>query len=216
MNFTTLFFDLDDTVYPASTGLWQAIRQRITDFMRERMDLSPGEVSYYQKKYLETYGTTLRGLQIHHQVDTDDFLNYVHDLPLDEYLFPAPQLGKMLASLPQRRWIFTNADRAHARRVLSALEIEPAFDGIIDIRAVDFVSKPNDESFQKAMAIAGETVPARCAFFDDSPRNTSAAGRLGLFTVLIGKNGGSQAADVSIPELKDLREHLPRLWSDPD
>ncbi len=55
-------------------------------------------------------GTTMRGLQIHHQIDTDDYLAYVHDLPLHDYLYPNPQLRSLLTSLPQRRWIFTNAD----------------------------------------------------------------------------------------------------------
>ena len=28
MRFTTLFFDLDDTLYPNSSGLWQGIKAR--------------------------------------------------------------------------------------------------------------------------------------------------------------------------------------------
>ena len=29
MRFSTLFFDLDDTLYPSENGLWQAIKERI-------------------------------------------------------------------------------------------------------------------------------------------------------------------------------------------
>ncbi len=32
---------------------------------------------------LHTYGTTLKGLQIHNKVDTDEYLAYVHNVPLE-------------------------------------------------------------------------------------------------------------------------------------
>ena len=35
MCFETLFFDLDDTLYPPTSGLWDAIGERIETFMRE-------------------------------------------------------------------------------------------------------------------------------------------------------------------------------------
>ncbi len=70
------------------------------------------EIPAIRRHYFETYGTTLRGLQKHHQVDTDDYLAYVHDLPLEQYIQPNPALHDLLVSLPQRRFIFTNADAA--------------------------------------------------------------------------------------------------------
>ena len=47
-------------------------------------DLPVEEVDILRRNYFEQYGTTLRGLQIHHQVDTDEYLAYVHDLPLEK------------------------------------------------------------------------------------------------------------------------------------
>ena len=82
MRFTTLFFDLDDTLYPNTTGLWKAIKERMNDYMRERLQIPAEDISSLREKYYLTYGTTTRGLQIHHNVDTADFLAYVHDLPL--------------------------------------------------------------------------------------------------------------------------------------
>ena len=41
---TTLFFDLDDTLYPSASGLWEAIRQRMTTYMEERLGFSADEV----------------------------------------------------------------------------------------------------------------------------------------------------------------------------
>jgi pyrimidine 5'-nucleotidase len=138
MSYTTLFFDLDDTLYPGSNGLWALIRERMGWYMVEVLGLPESEVPALRRKYYETYGTTLRGLQIHHQVDVDDYLHYVHDLPLEQFLQPNPELRALLLSLPQQRWIFTNADADHARRVMSVLGVQDCFTGIIDIRAIGF------------------------------------------------------------------------------
>jgi hypothetical protein len=82
MNYSTIFFDLDDTLYPKTSGLWGAIRERMGVFMVERLGLPAEEVPIIRKTYFETYGTTLRGLQIHYHVNSDEYLSYVHDLHL--------------------------------------------------------------------------------------------------------------------------------------
>ncbi len=209
----TIFFDLDDTLYPNTSGLWQAIRMRINLYMKERLDLPDGDIPNLRRFYFETYGTTLRGLQIHNHVDPLDYLAYVHDLPLHEYLAPAPQLRRLLMSLPQRRWIFTNADAAHAGRVLQALGLVDCFQGIIDILAMDFACKPEKEAFEMALQIAGESNPAHCMLIDDSLRNLIAAQRLGFTTVLVGGEYPTTNTMLYVPDLLSLRSVAPELWS---
>ena len=82
MKYTTIFFDLDDTLYPSSTGLWYAIKDRMNTYMAERMGFAPAEISKIREKYYRQYGTTLRGLEANHEIDVKDFLAYVHDIPL--------------------------------------------------------------------------------------------------------------------------------------
>jgi len=213
MRYTSLFFDLDDTLYPNSTGLWEMIRQRMSLYMLERLRLPSEKVPAMRKQYYETYGTTLRGLQIHHSVDPDDYLAFVHDLPLEEYLQPQPELRKILLSLPQCRWIFTNADAEHAQRVLSALGLEDCFAGTIDIRATHFTCKPEIQAYQYALAFAGEQIAQSCVLFDDSLVNLRAAKGLGFRTVLINLNGQTDpVVDLSLTSLFDLPEEMPELW----
>jgi len=69
MEYSVLFFDLDDTLYSNTNGLWEAIRERMTDFMEERLGFPPDEIPNLRRNYFEKYGTTLRGLQINHSVD---------------------------------------------------------------------------------------------------------------------------------------------------
>jgi pyrimidine 5'-nucleotidase len=213
VDYTTLFFDLDDTLYPGDSGLWQAIIQRMGQYMLERLGFSQDQVPVLRRHYFETYGTTLKGLQIHHQVDANEYLDYVHDLKLDDFIQPDPQLRRLLLSLPQKRYIFTNADAGHAQRVCSFLGLEGCFQGIIDIRATGFICKPEANAFYRALALAGEADPQQCVFLDDSMANLKAARQLGFFTVLVGRQNGSDSiADVCLETLLDMPSRMPYLW----
>jgi len=212
MPFTTLFFDLDDTLYPSASGLWNAIRDRMSLYMIERLHIPADQVPELRRHYFETYGTTLRGLQIHHQVDADEYLAYVHDLPLEKYIQPNPQLRELISSLPQRCWIFTNADDGHAHRVLDQLGLDGCFVGIIDIKATQFICKPDIDAYRKALSIAGCVDARNCAIVEDSPRNLVPARSLGFYTILLGDGGLDPAADLCVTGLLDLKIALPDLW----
>lgn len=212
MHQTALFFDLDDTLYPKSTGLWTAIRDRMHTYMAELVALPSNEIEALRQNYLDSYGTTLRGLQIHYQIDTDKYLAYVHDLPLAKFIHPDPDLNMLLSSLPQRKYIFTNADVQHARRVLDILQIQNWFEQIIDIRALGFICKPDPNAYKRALEIAGITKPEECILFDDALRNLKPARELGWYTVLVGDTRGDSGADQSIRSLHELFQAMPQLW----
>ena len=191
MVYTTLFFDLDDTLYPPTAMLWAAIRQRMGTYMVERLNIPSDQVDRLRQHYLENFGTTLRGLQQAYPVDAEDYLHYVHDLPLADFIQPDPRLRQMLLSLPHRRWIFTNADTAHARRVLRVLDLEPCFEGIIDVRALGYANKPQPEAYRQALLITGEAHPETCIILDDAMRNLAPARQLGFTTILVNPNPAS-------------------------
>jgi putative hydrolase of the HAD superfamily len=214
MSYTTLFFDLDDTLYPCSSGLWGAIRDRMGRYMAERIGLPEAQIPSMRRHYFETYGTTLRGLQKHHHVDTDEYLAYVHDLPLEQYIQPDPALHALLSSLPQRRYIFTNADAAHARRVMQVLGVGDCFERIIDIRAIDFACKPEPVAYMRALALAGDPEPQKCVLLDDSPTNLAPARQLGFTTIMINPEPASNpAATYRVGSLLELPQVLPALWN---
>ena len=204
MRFTTLFFDLDDTLYPSSTGLWFAIKDRMTLYMIERLGLPEQDVPVLREQYFKMYGTTLRGLQERHKVDKDDYLAFVHDLPLRDYLKPDPIVREVIASLPTHNLIFTNADAPHARRVLAALELDDLFETIVDVNEVAPYCKPMPESFAIAMELADEPDPRKCVMIDDLPRTTRAALNLGMASLLYGCNEPSQDASGVFTDWKDL------------
>lgn len=186
MPLTTLFIDLDDTLYPASSGLWNVLRGRIGQYMVERLGIPAPEADHLRRVYFETYGTALRGLEIHYPLDREDFLAYVHDVNLRDYIGPDPVLRGALLADPHKKFIFTNADANHAKRVTDVLGVADCFDGIIDTNAIYPFCKPERESLERALAIAGESDSRHCALIDDLPHNARAAHEFGMLGILFG------------------------------
>ena len=177
-------FDLDDTLYAAQSGLWTAIGNRIDQYLVEKLGLPADGVREQRRVWFDEYGTTLNGLRAERQVDPADYLAFVHDIPLEDYLQPSPALDAMLARLPVEKVIFTNADAPHALRVLNRLGVGHHFKTVIDIQALGFVNKPEPRAYQYVLDRLGATGP-ECFFVDDAPRNLQPARLLGMYTVLI-------------------------------
>ncbi len=211
MRITTIFFDLDDTLYPSSAGLWKAIKGRMNEYMRAHLNIPENEIPQLREKYFLQYGTTLRGLQAHDTIDTDEFLAYVHDLPLKDYLIPHAVQRAIIASLPTRNLIFTNADIPHAQRVLTALGLNDLFPTIVDVNAVSPYCKPMPESFELAMKTAGENDPSHCVMIDDLTRTTRAARAAGMSSILYGDTSANRDANAYFTDWKELPEILERL-----
>ena len=213
MSYQVLFFDLDETLYPPGNGIWEAISERMEQYMVEKLSLPVDQVNDLRKTYFTTYGTTLRGLQIHHQIDALDFLAYVHDIPLAKLIKPDPALRPLLESLPQPKWICTNADH-HARPAGDGvLNIQDCFEGVVDILQAGFHPKPEAVYYQQALSQAGG-IPAReCVLLDDQARNLAPAQAMGFTTVLVRPNAGNNPGiSRVISSLHDLPDAFPELW----
>lgn len=204
MDFSTLMIDLDDTVYPADSGVWQAIRQRIDLFVAEKFQLPMEDAIQLRHKLFLEYGTTMRGLQAAYHIDEDEYLAFVHHIPLSDYLKPDPDLADILRRIPQRKIIFTNADTAHARRVLAVLELEDCFDEIIDIKAIAPYCKPMLPAFEIALRRVGGPDPAGCVLVDDQIHNIRTARELGMFAVRVSAASPDPAANATIARLVEL------------
>lgn len=207
-----LLFDLDDTLYPASAGLMQEISVRMSEYLMTRMGIPAAEVDHVRQDYWSRYGTTLRGLYIERHIDAQEFLNFVHDIPISQFLQPDAKLAAMLAQLQHEKYIFTNSPADHVGRVLKALGIEKYFIRIFDINFIEYESKPTLSAYHKvlsALDVRGE----ECALIDDTARNLAPAQTLGMKTILVRgapRNNGDFAADIVIDTIYDLPPTLRR------
>lgn len=211
-------FDLDNTLYPASSGLFAQIDERMRAYVRARFGVDDAEAHRIQKGYYKRYGTTLNGLMHEHGVDPHEFLGHVHDIDVTG-LAPNPQLAAAIAALPGRKVVFTNGSTAHAERVNRQLGLHDSFDGVMDIIALGFRPKPHAEAYATLFEHF-DAAPARAAMFEDLPRNLIPAHKLGMRTVLITgehlwRNDGPQApddyADYIHHETDDLGAFLAQL-----
>jgi putative hydrolase of the HAD superfamily len=201
----TIIFDLDDTLYPPQVGIMEQIRVLIHTYICNHLNLPDDEADALRRHYFQAYGTTMRGLQLNHQIDADDFLHHVHDIPLHRYLKPNPRLGEVLAAIPHQKVIFTNASREHAKRVLELLEVGHHFARIVDVRDVDYESKPQPAAYRRICEIL-DVAPQHCLLVEDNVRNLEPAKALGMTTVLVQEDpvGDTEAVDYAIPRIEEI------------
>ena len=81
-----MLFDLDDTLYPSTSGVWDAIGDRMDSYIIKKLGVAANEVKQIRNGLFHKYGTTLRGLKTLYHIDERDFLDYVHDIPLTQFL----------------------------------------------------------------------------------------------------------------------------------
>lgn len=203
-----ILFDLDNTLYPKSLGIFDLVIERIRSYMEVRLGYEKERARQLRQEYLHRYGSTLRGLMIHQNIDPADYLEYVHDVGVDEKLLSNPALADMLGSLPFEKAIFTSGHRPHALRVLRCLGIESFFPRIFDIVFTRFVPKPNPEPYAQILECLGRQ-GKECLMIEDIPANLKTAKDLGMTTVLVGETPGGMNGFVDY-EIKDILE-LPKV-----
>lgn len=198
-------FDLDNTLYPQSTGVMDMVSQRISQYMALRLGMDEATIKELRPRYWKQYGTTMRGLLVEFQIDPDDYLFYVHDFLVAELLAPNHELNQALALLPWRKVIFTNSTRQHAQQVLAALEVEQHFERIFDIKDTGYVGKPHPSAYHSVLDLLA-TRAEHCIVFDDSIVNLHAARELGMVTVLVGSAARVDGVDLAIAKIEEVAE----------
>jgi len=199
-----ILFDLDDTLYTTSSGLWEAISVRIYSYMQDVLSIPTEEIHTLRRAYLDQYGTTLAGLMENCVVDPHDYLDYVHDVSLQSYIDPNPHLDQMLQSLPQNKIIFTNASEGHAQRVLDRLGISSHFSAIIGVETLQFINKPQPEAFHRVLNLLHDPAPGTCIMVEDRAVNLKPAHALGMGTVLVNGEAALPWVDHRINSILEL------------
>lgn len=190
-------FDLDNTLYPASTDLFGLIDVRMNLYIQRLMDLDYDSARAVQKQLFREHGTTLSGLMRTHEIDPHEFLAFVHDIEMD-VLSEDRKLVEALAKLPGRKLIFTNGDALYAGRVLQRLGLSKSFEAIHDIHACAYQPKPHVASYASMVAALGVD-PTTSLFVEDMARNLKPAKAIGMTTVWVnnGSELGNHEADLS-------------------
>lgn len=179
-------FDLDNTLYPASTNLFSKIDVRMKKFIINKLEVNSDEAYSIQKKYYFKYGTTLAGLMKNHNILPKEFLDYVHDIDVSS-LKENVELKKILKSLPGNYYIYTNGSKKHAINVMKRIGIDSFITHIFDIEDANYIPKPSTLSL-KSFIKKFNIIAKEAIFFEDIPKNLINAKKAGFTTVLIKDN----------------------------
>lgn len=171
-----LLFDLDDTLYPLSSGIATACLQNIKDYMVEKLGIDKSKIPDLCNLLYKNYGTTMAGLRaIGYDFDYDEYHSFVHGRLPYENLKPDPVLRSRLLSLPYRKVIFTNADGVHAAKVLHRLGLEDCFEGIICFETLNPIHKSAVSDDEDDIEFVGLNNTFDAASADVPSTNTSSS-----------------------------------------
>ena len=177
--------------------------------MRDQLHIPEDQILPLRKQYYAEFGTTLKGLQKYYGVEAEEYLTFVHNVDVTQFIHVDPTLRQMLVEIPKRKIIFTNADSGHASRVTSALGIADCFEQIVDVVRMCPFCKPFPQAFEKVMEIIGDPEPAHYLLLDDFIHNIEAASQLGMSAVLVKPGGEIPAGMRRIRRIHDL----PTIWN---
>ncbi len=211
MPFDLAVIDLDNTLYAAESGVFTRMDKRMTAYVANELNVDAETANELRVKYWKEYGTTLRGMMLHHGMEPEGFLHDVHDIDAHELLEKDEALDAALSRLPGRKVIHTNGIREHAERILETLGVLHHFERIYDIRFNEYIPKP--DKLTLALLIESEGAePERTLVVDDMPDNLAAATELGCKTVWIDHHFDSQTNegrwDYHLPSFHSLAEHF--------
>lgn len=194
MKYTHLLFDMDNTLYPASSAMDKGITRRMLECVADFFQCTMDEAIALRSERIVHYSTTLEWLRSEGFTDIEGFLAHVHPSNEAEELPPQPGLRDFLISLNMPMSILTNAPHEHADTVLGKLGIADLFEAVTDIRDAGFNGKPYPDSYMAALKKVGATIE-NTLFLDDMQKYTDGWVALGGTAVLIGSPNGKPLAE---------------------
>ena len=194
MNFRHLLFDMDNTLYPASSAMDKGITRRMLECVADFFHCDMEKATELRAERIVHYSTTLEWLRAEGMSDVEGFLAHVHpDNEADE-LTEQPALRDFLLSLNMPMSILTNAPHEHADRVLGKLGVADLFEVVTDIRDAGFNGKPYPDAYMAALRKVGATIEDTL-FLDDMQKYTDGWVAMGGTAILIGSPNGKPLAE---------------------
>jgi len=206
--FRYLILDLDNTLYPKSSGLLPAVDGKIDKYIQMKLGWELQKLAVVRQQYWKEYGTTLSGMIVHHGTDPEEYIRMTYDLDVSRYIGADDRLEQTLRAIELPKIVFSNSPREYVERVLKVLGIDRLVEAIYDIRFCNYFGKPNPDSYRKVLAhlrASGE----ECIFVDDSRPNIVGAEAVGMTAIWL--TDSPQEATWAINQIYDLPQCLEKI-----
>ncbi len=201
-NIKNIIFDCDGVLYSDLEKVFGQVSKRMTEYISNKLNLDLKKAKELQTNYFHKYNTSLNGLMVHHNIDPESFLTYVHDINLD-FLNKDLVLRGELIKLDVKKFIFTNGSHDHVNNITKHLGIDDLFDGTFDITDCNFIPKPSLEPYKKLIKKFNIN-PKETVFIEDIAKNLEPAKQLGMKTVWLinDEYWGKKDSDKNYIDLK--------------
>ena len=183
-----LLLDLDGVCYGKHNNyslekVFGQVSKRMTMFISEKLKINTKEAKELESNYFYKYNTSLNGLMIHHNIEPEEFLEYVHTIDLS-FMKEDKIMRNELKKLDMKKFIFTNGSAEHAKNILTHLGVYDLFgrDKVFDIKDAGYVPKPEAETFD-LMVKKFNINPNETIYIEDIAKNLSIGYERGCMTV---------------------------------
>lgn len=152
----------------------------MTKYISDVLNISKENADKIRMDYWQKYGSTLRGLQRNHRIQTNDFLIKTHDLKkIKSKIKPLKYIKKIIHSIREDKIVLTNAPKHYADFVLKKIGIFHHFKKIICIEDNFYIPKPNQNVFKRVKRLPYE----KFILIDDNKENLKQAFFCGFITI---------------------------------
>ena len=180
-NIKNILFDCDGVLYQDLEAVFGQVSKKMTKYISNKLGIDLIKAKELQTNYFHKYNTSLNGLMIHHNIQPEEFLKYVHDIDLS-FMNKDQVLRNELEKLNTKKFVFTNGSKEHVKNITEHLGIDDLFDGIFDIVDAEFHPKPEAKAFD-LMIKKFNINPKETIYIEDIAKNLSIAKERGSTTV---------------------------------
>jgi len=222
MDVELLLFDIDDCMYPMSSGFSDHRNGEVVcSYMVEKLGFESHEAAKaLRDEYFQRYHSTMKGLTIATDEGRLPKPFVPHELgeywaeycDFEKYVQPDSAFKEAVQSLRDEAGLklaaFTNSPRQYALRCIEQMGLSELFpEGqVFAVEDVMPACKPEPAAFQAVLSALG-VAPEATVMFEDSMKNIRACKALGMQTVLVdetsGIAGGEAALLADIPSPDD-------------
>ena len=201
-NIKNFIFDCDGVLYTNLEKVFGQVSKRMSKYIAKKLNIDLKKAKDLQRNYFHKYNTSLNGLMIHHKINPNEFLKYVHNINLD-FLEKDKSLRDELLKLDAKKIVFTNGSHEHIINITKHLGIEDIFDGTFDITDSNYIPKPALESYKK-LVDKFNINPHETVFIEDIAKNLEPAKKIGMKTVWLinDEYWGKKDSDKDFIDLK--------------
>jgi len=208
MAIEAVLVDLDETLYQAGDAIIRTVDRRITAFIAQHTGMPWRSADRLRVELWAEFGTTARGLNYLFDISERDVNRFAVDaVDPTRHVKPDPALAHHLGRIPTPLYVFTNATRRYAERVLETLGVRRHFRRIFAIEFSLYNPKPSPIYYER---VARElALPPQCiALVDDTPPNLEPGLAMGMRCVCVGDRGSVAPGVTRVPSFAAVPDAL--------